>query len=371
MNFSGFTFPEGAWLPPELIYLLPYLKGGQLKCTIAAIYHYMQVGGSESLSLSDFQRLTGMARSSVSATIQELTEGRIQTIERQACGNTYLYIPKLKLFATATAENGAIFVLPGNANGRKILPPGTPDSTKIEPPTAENGAIFVPPGEGKGEESDKLINLTDSTDSLNSLVGLLNDLRAAGIYLKTAQELMERHSEEKIRQHMLYYQYALRMNIAQGPGYLVTSIKENWGPPLGYKAPRENPYYSAGGNDESGEEISFQEAEEFDNPAYDIPVPGTAHTAGQAWHMAKGQLQMDMPKAAFDTWVAPADLAEYEPETNTFTIRSQNKYASSWLSGRVDATLAMMLTGITNRQADVVYWPDDEVCAQTSQEEPQ
>ena len=34
--------------------------------------------------------------------------------------------------------------------------------------------------------------------------------------------------------------------------------------------------------------------------------------AEQAWQAALGQLQMDMQKAAFDTWVRDADLVSYE-----------------------------------------------------------
>ena len=36
--------------------------------------------------------------------------------------------------------------------------------------------------------------------------------------------------------------------------------------------------------------------------------------AKQAWQAALGQLQMEMPKAAFDTWVRDAELISYEDE---------------------------------------------------------
>jgi len=34
--------------------------------------------------------------------------------------------------------------------------------------------------------------------------------------------------------------------------------------------------------------------------------------AEQAWQAAQGQLQMEMPKAAFDTWVRNAEFISYE-----------------------------------------------------------
>jgi chromosomal replication initiator protein len=55
--------------------------------------------------------------------------------------------------------------------------------------------------------------------------------------------------------------------------------------------------------------------------------------AEQAWQAAIGQLQMEMPKAAFDTWVRDAELVSYED--GSFIIGVQNAYARDWLQSRV------------------------------------
>ena len=66
--------------------------------------------------------------------------------------------------------------------------------------------------------------------------------------------------------------------------------------------------------------------------------------AGQAWQATLGQLQMEMPKATFDTWVKGTELIEHQQ--NTFTISVQNAYARDWLENRLTTTAEKMLTGI-------------------------
>jgi chromosomal replication initiator protein len=80
--------------------------------------------------------------------------------------------------------------------------------------------------------------------------------------------------------------------------------------------------------------------------------------AAQAWHAARGQLQMEMPKAAFDTWVRDAELLAYED--GAFTIGVQNAYARDWLDSRLSSTINRLLTGIMNRTTEVqfVVWQE-------------
>ncbi|MDX9865463.1 MAG: chromosomal replication initiator protein DnaA [Anaerolineaceae bacterium] len=81
--------------------------------------------------------------------------------------------------------------------------------------------------------------------------------------------------------------------------------------------------------------------------------------AEQAWQATVGQLQMEMSKAAFDTWVKSADLVAYDEET--FTIGVQNAYARDWLESRLSSKVTRLLTGIMNRPqiARFVVWQKD------------
>jgi chromosomal replication initiator protein len=81
--------------------------------------------------------------------------------------------------------------------------------------------------------------------------------------------------------------------------------------------------------------------------------------AHQAWQSLIGQLQTEMSKAAFDTWVRNAELVEFEE--NNFTIGVQNAYARDWLESRLSSTITRHLTGLMNEKVDVkfIVWHKD------------
>jgi len=78
--------------------------------------------------------------------------------------------------------------------------------------------------------------------------------------------------------------------------------------------------------------------------------------AQQAWQTAKGQLQFEMPKAAFDTWVRNAEFLSYED--GSFIVGVPNAYARDWLQSRLCSTINRLLTGLMNRtiQVQFVVW---------------
>ena len=81
----------------------------------------------------------------------------------------------------------------------------------------------------------------------------------------------------------------------------------------------------------------------------------------QLWQATLGQLQLEMPRAAFDTWVRDAELLTYED--GTFIIGVRNAYARDWLEDRLLSTIKRVLTGILGRTVEVrfVVWHEDNV----------
>ena len=75
--------------------------------------------------------------------------------------------------------------------------------------------------------------------------------------------------------------------------------------------------------------------------------------AEHAWQSALGQLQMEMPKASFDTWVRDTRVSSYED--GIFTVSVQNAYARDWLESRLSSTVTRLLMGIMNRQVEVGF----------------
>lgn len=73
----------------------------------------------------------------------------------------------------------------------------------------------------------------------------------------------------------------------------------------------------------------------------------------QAWQSALGQLQMEMPKASFDTWVRDTRVVAFED--GLFTIGVRNAYACEWLQGRLTSTVTHLLQGIMNQPVEVRF----------------
>jgi chromosomal replication initiator protein len=78
--------------------------------------------------------------------------------------------------------------------------------------------------------------------------------------------------------------------------------------------------------------------------------------AEQYWEAALGQLQLEMPRASFDTWVRDSELLAYED--GAFIIGVQNGYARDWLHERLSGKVQQLLTGIVGRSVEVrfVVW---------------
>jgi chromosomal replication initiator protein len=81
----------------------------------------------------------------------------------------------------------------------------------------------------------------------------------------------------------------------------------------------------------------------------------------KAWQAALGQLQLEMPKAAFDTWVANTEFISYED--GFFIIGAPNAYARDWLENRLVSTATRLLTGLMGRSVEVnfVVWQQPAV----------
>ncbi|MCJ7694915.1 MAG: chromosomal replication initiator protein DnaA, partial [Anaerolineaceae bacterium] len=75
----------------------------------------------------------------------------------------------------------------------------------------------------------------------------------------------------------------------------------------------------------------------------------------QAWQATLGQLQMEMSKASFDTWVSSAELIDYKESDGIFHIGVHNAYACDWLDSRLKSTMASKLAGMMARQVQVEF----------------
>lgn len=75
--------------------------------------------------------------------------------------------------------------------------------------------------------------------------------------------------------------------------------------------------------------------------------------AEQAWQSVLGQLQMEMPRASFDTWVRDTRPISYHDGTLTVGVR--NAYARDWLESRLASTVSRLLVGIMRGSVNVDF----------------
>jgi chromosomal replication initiator protein len=80
----------------------------------------------------------------------------------------------------------------------------------------------------------------------------------------------------------------------------------------------------------------------------------------QAWHSVLSQLQTEMPKASFDTWVG--DTRALALDNGALTVGVPNAYARDWLESRLASTVSRLLVGIldSNVAVNFVVAPGEE-----------
>ena len=71
------------------------------------------------------------------------------------------------------------------------------------------------------------------------------------------------------------------------------------------------------------------------------------------WEAAKGELQLQMTKATYDTWISNTFPIAYED--GTFIVGVHNTYAQEWLENRLRTIIKRTLIGLTNRTCEVRF----------------
>jgi hypothetical protein len=82
----------------------------------------------------------------------------------------------------------------------------------------------------------------------------------------------------------------------------------------------------------------------MDQPLIAQPQQGEAADYREAWEMAVNQVRMDMSRAMFETWVAPAQPEGFAD--GVFTLRVANPYARDWVENRLSSRVTRLLEGL-------------------------
>jgi len=75
--------------------------------------------------------------------------------------------------------------------------------------------------------------------------------------------------------------------------------------------------------------------------------------AEHAWQATLGQLQLEMSKASFDTWVRSAEFLNYDEDKQLVEIGVKNAYAKDWIEDRLSAKMKRLLTGMIGNPVEI------------------
>lgn len=73
----------------------------------------------------------------------------------------------------------------------------------------------------------------------------------------------------------------------------------------------------------------------------------------QGWQSLLGQLEMEMPRASFDTWVR--DTVPLRLMDDRLIVATRNSYGRDWLDSRVKSTCERLLVGLLDAQLTVEF----------------
>ncbi|MCA9989300.1 MAG: chromosomal replication initiator protein DnaA [Anaerolineales bacterium] len=80
-----------------------------------------------------------------------------------------------------------------------------------------------------------------------------------------------------------------------------------------------------------------------------------------AWKATLGQLEMQMTRATFDTWLKGSSVAKHSG--TAYVIRVRNDYARDWLTHRLHDTIVRTLSAVLEAPATVSFTVKEEVVA--------
>lgn len=101
---------------------------------------------------------------------------------------------------------------------------------------------------------------------------------------------------------------------------------------------------------------NFSEPEKpiSEHPSLSQPIGHDTHlTPVHVWQAAQGEMQLQMTRATYDTWVKRTSPIEYAG--NTLTVAVPNDYTREWWDTRLKTTAQRIVTGIIGQHTDVRF----------------
>ncbi|MFZ6028303.1 MAG: hypothetical protein ACOYYS_11365 [Chloroflexota bacterium] len=85
------------------------------------------------------------------------------------------------------------------------------------------------------------------------------------------------------------------------------------------------------------------------------PWPEVDANTRRAWDLLTSQLQMEMPRSTYETYLHDTRPVAYTSDDGRFVIGARTDYNRMWLEGRLASTCKRLLSGALNRSVDVSF----------------
>ncbi len=87
--------------------------------------------------------------------------------------------------------------------------------------------------------------------------------------------------------------------------------------------------------------------------------------ANKVWQAALGELELQMTRATFNTWLKPTKVVAYDQDNLVLGV--PNGYIKDWLENRLYTPIQRTVSGILAKPIDVqfIVWPDEQGIEQT------
>jgi chromosomal replication initiator protein len=85
------------------------------------------------------------------------------------------------------------------------------------------------------------------------------------------------------------------------------------------------------------------------------PRKALAPNAAHVWQAALGELQLQMTKATFDTWVKPTFALALDAEKNVLVVGVRNAYAKQWLENRLYGMIERTLHHVLGQPVEIRF----------------
>jgi len=103
-------------------------------------------------------------------------------------------------------------------------------------------------------------------------------------------------------------------------------------------------------------------------PTWSLSLNQAPSKLHQLWHACQGELELQMTRATFNTWIKPLTIASLDRDACSATLQAPNKYIADWITNRLAAPLIRTMAGVAELPADRFTFTCTVASGNTSEE---